>query len=258
MKKQPQLSSLSIFFPAYNDQHTIGELVKLAIQTARQVTSNFEVIVVNDGSHDRTGLVLARLQKKYRQLRVHTHPQNRGYGAALISGFTQAKKNWVFYTDGDGQYDPRELTKLVALAGSQTDVVNGYKRERHDEFYRSLIGALYNFILHRLYPVSVTDLDCDFRLVRRTIMKKIHLKYNSGIICLEMILKLAKAGARFQETAVSHYERPVGHSQFFRPAKLWRTLQDHWHFFREWYHLDASSSSRHKHAVRKQHQRKKS
>src|SRR5258708_3731075 len=138
MKKQSQLSSLSIFFPAYNDQHTIGELVKVAIRTARQVTNNFEVIVVNDGSQDRTGLVLERLQKKYRELRVHTHPQNRGYGAALISGFTQAKKNWIFYTDGDGQYDPSELTKLTALASSQTYVVNWYKRERHDDFYSSL------------------------------------------------------------------------------------------------------------------------
>src|SRR5512132_1898210 len=125
-------SGLSVFFPAYNDGGTIASLVITAVQTARQLTNDFEVIVVNDGSADGTPRILAELAGLYSQVRIVTHEKNRGYGGALRSGFAAAAKEVVFYTDGDSRYDPAELAVLWERFGSDVDLVNGYKISRSD------------------------------------------------------------------------------------------------------------------------------
>lgn len=221
-----QLKSLTVFFPAYNDERTIGGLVKKVLKILPEVAKDYEVFVINDGSTDNTIKVLEKLTKTYSKLRILNHRKNLGYGSVLKTGFANAKKEFVFYTDGDGQYDVLELKKIVPALKPGIDVVNGYKIKRSDQFYRILIGSAYQWIARLRFPIPIKDLTCDFRLIRRSTIKQINLSYNSGIVCLEMIAKLARNGAVFTEVPVHHYPRPYGHSQYFRPGKILASLRD--------------------------------
>lgn len=219
-----KLESLSIFFPCYNDDKTIESLVSTGYKVAKKVSRSFELIVINDGSNINTQAVLNRLKKRYLSLIIVSHRVNRGYGAALKSGFNKATKEWVFYTDGDGQYNIAEITKLINSVNKNVDVVNGYKLNRNDNIFRIIFGQIYNKLLHIIYNLPISDIDCDFRLIRREYFKKIKLKSTSGAICLELVLKLKKAGAKFAEVGVRHYPRTYGSSQFFKLPSLIKTL----------------------------------
>lgn len=215
------LTSLSIFFPCYNDGGTIGSLVLTALETAEKVTDDYEVIVVDDGSSDMSRTVLKELAELYPQhLRLVFHEQNRGYGGALRSGFSNAQKDWVFYTDGDAQYDPRELLLLVEKVGPNVDVVQGYKIKRHDPVHRIVIGKMYHWAKKLLFNLKIRDVDCDFRLIRKSALEKISLTQDSGVICLELVRKLQASGARFEEVGVSHFFRVYGKSQFFNFRRI--------------------------------------
>jgi glycosyltransferase involved in cell wall biosynthesis len=220
-----RVSSISAFFPAYNDGGTIPSMVLTSIMAMRKVTDDFEVIVVNDGSHDYTGEVLDELAARYPELRVIHHGKNRGYGGALRSGFAAAKKEWLFYTDGDAQYDPLELTELVDGLDEGVDVVNGYKIARHDPLSRRIIGRVYHHVVRLAFGFRLRDVDCDFRLIRRSIFDNIHLESDSGTICLEMVKKFQDAGYTFAEVPVHHYHRQYGVSQFFNFRRLVRTAR---------------------------------
>ena len=216
-----KLESISVFFPAYNDQATIGGLVEKAFRVLADTGRDFEVLVVDDGSRDGTPDVLEGLERRYgNAFRVVRHPVNRGYGAALRSGIEAARKDLVFYTDGDGQYDPGELTTLLARLEPGVGLVNGYKTRRSDPHHRIVIGKIYNTMARWLFGISLRDIDCDFRLVRRTWLELARLQYDSGVICVEMIYKLERLGCRVVEVPVSHYPRVAGRSQFFR----WRSI----------------------------------
>lgn len=219
-----RLSSLSIVFPAYNDGGTIASMIATGRIAAEKVTNDFEIIVVNDASVDYTSTVLAEMQKKYDELRVIQHETNRGYGGALISGFSAAKKEWIFYTDGDAQYNPLELTKLVGALSENIDAVNGYKVGRSDNLMRIFIGRVYHHVLKIFFGFRIRDVDCDFRLIPTKIMQEIQLKSFSGSICLEMVKKIEDAGYIFAEVPVSHYERKYGISQFFNFKRIIQTL----------------------------------
>jgi len=217
---------LSVFFPAYNDGGTIASLVITAIRTARRLTPNFEVIVVNDGSADGTADILEELARIYPQVRIVHHPQNRGYGGALRTGFQTASRELVFYTDGDAQYDPSEMEALWHRMSDDVDLVNGYKISRSDPLHRIIIGRIYHHFVRLLFGLNVRDVDCDFRMMRRAIFDTVTLERNSGVICLEMMKKIQDAGFRIVEVPVHHYHRAYGKSQFFNFARLYRTGVD--------------------------------
>jgi len=242
MKK---LDSVSAFFPAYNDAATISSMVIATLLTLPNVTDDYEVIVVNDGSPDHTGEMLAELARIYPQVRIITHHENRGYGGALKSGFAAATKAWIFYTDGDAQYDPREMTRLVDAVTEDCDVVNGYKIERFDPLHRVVIGRLYHHIVRLLFGFRLRDVDCDFRLMRRAVFDKIDLTSTSGTICLELVKKLQDHEFRFKEVPVHHYHRAHGKSQFFNFPRLIRTAKQllglWWHLVMRKEHLRAGS-----------------
>src|SRR5512145_2332406 len=146
-----RIPGLSVFFPAYNDSGTIASLVIASLKAAERLTSDFEVIVVNDGSADATAEIADELARTYPQVRVVHHERNRGYGGALRSGFASATKELVFYTDGDAQYDPREMTRLWERMTDGVDLVNGYKISRSDPLHRVVIGRLYHHFVKRLF-----------------------------------------------------------------------------------------------------------
>ena len=226
--------SLSVFFPAYNDAPSLPSLLAGTFEVLRAVSADFEVVVVNDGSADETGAVLAGLAEKYApHLRVITHEENRGYGGALRSGFGAATKELVFYTDGDGQYDVGELPKLLALMRPDVGLVNGYKLERNDPWHRICIGNVYNAFARLLFGIRLRDVDCDFRLIRRSMLEAIELTSTSGTICVELVRKLELVCGT-AEVGVHHFPRLYGRSQFFRVKSLATTFSQ---LVRLWFRL---------------------
>jgi glycosyltransferase involved in cell wall biosynthesis len=217
---------LSVFFPAYNDSGTIASLVISALQSARRLTRDFEVIIVNDGSADATAQIADELARTYAEVRVVHHERNRGYGGALRSGFAAATRELVFYTDGDAQYDPSEMALLWARLADDVDLVNGYKISRSDPLHRIIIGRVYHHTVRMLFGLTVRDVDCDFRMLRRSIFDRVLLETNSGVICLEMMKKIQDAGFRIAEVPVHHYHRAYGRSQFFNVRRLFKTGVD--------------------------------
>ena len=217
--------SLTAFFPAYNDEHTIEDIVRSAAREIGKVTDDFEIIVIDDGSKDRTGAIADRIAGELPFVRVIHHPRNLGYGAALITGFNNARKDLVFYTDGDGQYDVREIHNLLAQLRPNIDLVNGYKVKRSDAWYRVWIGAAYRRAMRFAFRLSIRDVDCDFRLIRRRVFEVITLESTSGVICVEMARKFDAAGLHMVEIPVSHYPRLHGRSEFFRFRQLSQTFK---------------------------------
>jgi glycosyltransferase involved in cell wall biosynthesis len=211
---------LSVFFPALNDSGTIASMVIRAVKAASALTPDYEVIVVNDGSTDATAEIAEDLAQRY------PHPANRGYGGALQTGFRSSTKDLIFYTDGDAQYDPAELADLWAKLTPDADLVNGYKINRSDPLHRIVIGRIYHHFVSILFGLKVRDVDCDFRLMRRTVFDRIQLEKTSGVICLEMMKKIHDAGFRIVEVPVHHYHRAYGRSQFFNFRRIFKTGVD--------------------------------
>jgi glycosyltransferase involved in cell wall biosynthesis len=198
---------ISVFFPAYNDEASIAGLVGEALALLPSLADDFEVIVVNDGSTDGTAAVLDELARADPRVRVIRHEVNRGYGAALRTGFASATNELVFYTDG-------------------VDIVNGYKVQRADGWQRKAIGAAYNGLAHLLFSIPIRDVDCDFRLLRRRAVEAVELVSSSGSICVELVHKLHRAGCVFAEVPVQHRPRRHGRSQFFTLRRVGRTGLD--------------------------------
>jgi glycosyltransferase involved in cell wall biosynthesis len=213
-----------VFFPAYNDAGTIPSMVLTALLTLSRLTDDYEVIVVNDGSQDHTPQLLDELAKCYPQVRIVHHLKNIGYGGALRTGIAQSRKELIFYTDGDAQYDVRELEKLIPEMTEGVDMVNGYKKSRSDPFYRWLLGAMYRLLTKLFFGIRLKDIDCDFRLMRRAIFDKISLNSKSGTICVEMIKKIEASGFQIREVPVHHFYRSYGKSQYFTFRRLLRTV----------------------------------
>ena len=223
MSAAHEVRSVSAMFPCYNDAPTIGGLVDQVHAALTPLVPVVEVIVVNDGSTDESRDVLDTMATTRTWLRVIHHPHNRGYGQALISGFTAARHDWIFYTDGDAQYDAREVARLVPMATPSIDIVQGYKVGRGDPWYRKIIGRLYHHVVKLMFRLRVRDTDCDFRLFRRRLFTDAPLTSSSGVICVEMMFRFQRLGARFVQAPVHHYFRPHGRSQFFRLPAIGRS-----------------------------------
>lgn len=218
------VESISAFFPCYNDEATIGAMVDAAASVLDRAGIDGEIIVINDGSSDGSERVLKQLTETEPRLRVVTHERNRGYGGALLSGFAAASNEWVFYTDGDAQFDPTELAIMIERVEADVDVVQGYKLERADTLLRKIVGRVYHRFVKLMFGLKIRDTDCDFRLIRRSVLERVHLRHTTGVICVELVRKLQDAGATFVEVPVHHYERRHGQSQFFRVGHVARTL----------------------------------
>lgn len=225
------LPSLTVFYPCYNDGGTIATMIVRAMQAAPTVAEDFEILVINDGSQDDSAQVLEEMCRLYPgRLRVEHQKRPSGYGGVLRKGFASARKEWIFYTDGDAQYDPREMRVLAAALQPGADMVNGYKIKRRDPLVRIWIGLAYQYFVKLVFGLTIRDVDCDFRLLRRAIFDVVQLESESGTITFEMVKKIQDAGFRISEAPVHHYYRQYGVSQFFNLRRVGRTLIDlvHW------------------------------
>jgi len=230
--RTPRLPSLSLFFPCYNEEGNVERVVRAALEAAPRVADDIEVTVVNDGSRDRTGEVAARLAAEDPRVRVVSHPANRGYGAALRSGFDAATKEFVFFTDGDGQFDLAELPRLVELiASGDCDLALGYRIKRADPFIRSLKAWVYRCVIRLLFGLRVRDIDCAFKLLRRGVFDKVRLEAGGALVSAELLIKARKAGFRMREVGVHHYPRRVGRQGGASLRVMLRTV---WELLRLW------------------------
>ena len=227
-----RLSSVSAFFPCFDDSNTIPDLVRKVEASLKRITDDYEIIVVDDGSRDNSRDIVRGMMSQVPGLRLVEHERNRGYGGALRSGFDSAIKDYVFYTDGDGQYDPSEIEVLAKYMRPGVDVVNGFKISRQDPWYRHVVGGAYQLSTRVLFGLPIRDVDCDFRLLRRSVFGRIQLESTNGAICIELVRKLKDSGCRMVEVPVHHYARAYGSSQFFKPKRIARALAGmaRWYF----------------------------
>ncbi len=201
--------SISVFFPCHNEQDNVARVTDRALEVLGQLGVEFEIIIVNDGSTDKTAEIADGLAAEHDQVRVVHHPTNLGYGAALRSGFNAAGKELVFYTDGDGQFDVGELPPLLPLIDDY-DIVSCYRSNRQDNFFRRANGRLWTKLVCVLFKMDVRDIDCAFKLYRREIFDHIEMVSSGALIDAEILARAVRAGYRITQRPVRHYPRTAG------------------------------------------------
>jgi glycosyltransferase involved in cell wall biosynthesis len=203
--------SISLVLPAYNEAENIEPMVAEATPALESVSDDFEIIVVDDGSADDTAGVSSRVAESNPHVRLIQHPVNRGFGAAVFTGFTAAQKDWIFYTDADRQFVLDELSKFVPFM-EQADLIAGYRAPRRDPFMRVLYGKGWSMLCTLLFGYTVRDVDCGFKLFRREIIQELAPKIASrgATFSIEWLVRAKRAGYRFAEVPVSHRPRVAG------------------------------------------------
>ena len=220
-----KLESVSFFFPAYYDEKSIPKLAREFYSALQKTGRDFEVVIVDDGSPDKTGEVADKLAKELPKLRVVHHEKNRGYGGVLITGFGGARKELAGFTDGDAQYTVKDLPKFLDGI-AEADLVVGYRVKRADRFSRILFQRVYKLILLVLFGLRVRDPDCSFKMMRANVFSKIKPVSNSGFFSAEMLYRAKRAGLRIKQVPVTHLERPFGESTFFGFKRIFTMVKD--------------------------------
>ncbi|TWT44146.1 Undecaprenyl-phosphate 4-deoxy-4-formamido-L-arabinose transferase [Phycisphaerae bacterium RAS1] len=208
---KPPLSPLSItlFFPCYNEEANVERVTRAALEVAQTMTRDYEVLIVNDGSKDRTAEIADRLARELPGVRaVHNSP-NQGYGGALQRGFREATKNWIFYTDGDGQFDFRELPPLLKLLETH-DVVSCYRLDRKDSLLRKANALAWSTLVNLLFGIGLRDIDCAFKIYPKSFIDRIQLHSRGALIDTEMLAKARNFGLNIAQVGVHHYPRTAG------------------------------------------------
>ena len=200
---------LSVVLPAYNEEQVIASTVEQVTRELANLTRDFEVIVVNDGSTDRTGAVLSALQKLDRRIRVLTHKRNQGYGATLADGFAAATKDLTFFMDSDGQFDIRDLKRFLSLI-DEYDAVIGYRVKRQDTWMRKLNAWGWKLVVKLALGIHVRDIDCPFKLLRTDFLQRHPLETRGAMINAELLYRLNAAGCTLREVGVRHLPRGGG------------------------------------------------
>jgi len=221
-----EVRELSVVLPAYNEEANIERVVRDVVAYLDSKSSDYEVLVTNDGSKDRTGEILERLGKEMLRVRPLHHPQNRGYGAALRTGFDAATKKYVFYMDGDGQFDIKELDLLLPLAG-EDHIVTGYRITRQDPFMRRLNAKLFGgWLVRIMLNVYVTDLNCAFKLIPKKVLDSITLESTGALINAELYGRAVRRGFGIREVGVHHYPRTAGVQTGAHLSVIFRAFYD--------------------------------
>ena len=205
----PKLSSLSVFFPAYNEEANVENMVRLSQRILPEVAEKWEIIPVNDGSKDKTGEIIDQLAKEDPNVRPVHHEKNQGYGGAVISGYNASRYDYVFFTDGDLQFDLREITLLIDKI-DEGDLILGYRKNRRDPTMRKLNAFMWGSLVKFLFGFQVRDVDCAFKMMKRRVIDKVHLSAGGAMVSTELLARSNKAGFRFVEVGVTHYPRVAG------------------------------------------------
>jgi len=205
----PKVPSISVFFPCYNEEANIEAMVRVAQKVLPEVAQKWEIIPVNDGSKDRTREIADRLAQEDPNVRPVHHEKNKGYGGAVISGYEASKNDLVFFTDGDLQFDLREITLLIEKL-DEGDLVLGFRKNRRDPVHRKLNAFLWGSLVKMLFGFQVRDVDCAFKLIKRKVVDKVRLSAGGAMVSTELLARANRAGFRFAEVGVTHYPRKAG------------------------------------------------
>ncbi|MBI2066227.1 glycosyltransferase family 2 protein [Candidatus Woesebacteria bacterium] len=232
------IDELSVFFPTYNEETSIKNTVGAAKKVFLGIADRWEIIVVNDGSNDRTGEIAGKLSEKDKRIRVINHASNRGYGAALKSGFYNSQYSWIAFTDSDGQFDFSEITNFIEKQrNTGADLVIGFYKKRKVSTYKILTSRLWELLVSVLFGLKVKDIDCGFKFISKEVIKTIpRLESERGaFISSELLIKARKSGFKIVEIPVTHYPRTKGAGtgrklnviikSFVDLLKLWKKLR---------------------------------
>jgi len=201
--------SLSVFFPCYNEEANVERTTQAALKACRRICDDFEIIIVNDGSRDRTGEIAERLAGEHPEVRaVHNSP-NLGYGGALQRGFREARKPWVFYTDGDGQFDFEEIERLWPLL-EQWDIVSAYRLNRQDPLLRRFNAFGWTVLVNLVFGLRLRDIDCAFKVYPRKLFDEIEMRSMGALIDAEVLARARRLGYSIGQIGVHHYPRVAG------------------------------------------------
>jgi len=226
--------SLSVFFPVFNEEENIKSVVESALEFLPSITKCYEIIIVDDGSQDKTGQIADVLSRQYKEISVIHHFSNCGYGATLQTGFRAAKNDLIFFTDGDGQFNIKELSQLTVLI-ENADIVCGYRVKRADPLFRKINARFYRLLLRVLFNLKITDINCAFKLFKQKVVQNLNFESKSALINAEILILAQKKGYLIEEVGVSHYPRakgkqtgaklPVILRTFAELLRLWRKLR---------------------------------
>ena len=222
---RPFRPDVTVFFPCYNEEANVEATTLAAVKACERLFDDYEVLIVNDGSKDRTGEIADRLAATIPNVRAVHNTPNRGYGGALRRGFAEARKSYVFYTDGDGQFDFEELEKVLPLM-RKYDIVRPFRMNRQDPFHRKLNakcwGALVNFLFH----IDVTDIDCAFKMFPRKLFQEIEMISDGALIDTEVLARARRLGYTIVQIGVHYYPRTTGESTGANPKVILKAFME--------------------------------
>lgn len=219
-----KVNSIAAILPALNEEENIRDAVLALDKFLKANFSDYEIIAIDDGSIDRTGQILRDTEKSVTALRVIRHRRNLGYGASLREAFSVATKEYIFFTDSDMQFDISEISLLLPLAGDY-DIVVGYRHRRCDPFLRIFLAWGYNFLARRLFGLKIRDIDCAFKLFKRTVLDAIEIKSRDFFVNTEIMAKARYHGFTCAQVPVTHFPRRRGHTTV-KPSNIPRTLAE--------------------------------
>lgn len=219
------MPELSVFLPAYNEEANVAQAVERVSAVAAQLGIEYEIIVVNDGSRDRTGDIVREMLPRVPHLRLEEHYPNRGYGGALKAGFAAAKGEWIAFVPADNQFDFSEIGRFLALR-NQADIICGYRAKRQDNFIRRLNAFGWNTLVRLLFGYLCRDIDCGFKLVHRRVLEQVHLVSNGAMIDTELLAGARARGFRIAEVPVTHLPRLHGAATGANPRVILRAFRD--------------------------------
>jgi glycosyltransferase involved in cell wall biosynthesis len=222
LKEKP---NISLFFPVYNDERTVRRVAEKALSVLREVAAQYEVVIVDDGSPDRSGAVADELAAEYPNISVVHHPRNLGYGAAIQSGFAQSKYEWICFTDGDDEYDVHDLRKLVALKEFY-DLIITFRYVKVYSGRRQFISWVYNSTLRAVFRTNFRDISTGLRLVRKSLISELSLQSNSPFIGAEITIKSMLKGYRIGEVGIQTFPREFGKGASTSIPNIAATIRD--------------------------------
>jgi glycosyltransferase involved in cell wall biosynthesis len=227
-----KVSSLTVFFPAFNEEANVENMIRQAQKILPEVANEWEIIPVNDGSKDKTGEIIDRLANSDPKIHPIHHEKNKGYGGAVISGYNAAKCDFIFFTDGDLQFDLREITLLIEKL-DEGDLILGYRKNRRDSWLRKLNAFLWGSLVKLLFGFRVRDVDCAFKLFKRKVVDKVPLTAGGAMVSTELLAKAWKEKFRFVEVGVNHYPRTAGTQTGAKLSVILRAFKELFKLYRK-------------------------
>jgi glycosyltransferase involved in cell wall biosynthesis len=207
---QHSIHSLSVVLPAYNEEANVASAVERVSKVMQSLGMDYEIILVNDGSRDRTGEIARELQTRIPHFKLVEHFPNRGYGGSLKAGFAAATCDWIAFTPSDNQFDFGEISLLLARS-TKADIVSGYRANRRDPFIRRLNALGWNSVVRLLFGYLCRDIDCGFKLFRRELLEHVHIESNGAMIDTEFLAGARARGYTITDVPVTHLPRQAGH-----------------------------------------------